>query len=327
MQDIFFSAGYGKLNEIVEDGLFEVFNFKCEFGEVMHGFIKRKINIILEDGLTYYDIVTPYGYGGPLIVNSNNREKLIEAYFREFSEYCSDKLIVSEFIRFHLFDNTEIREHYYGETTLISVNIIRDFKNTLYEIWMEFEPKVRKNVKRAISKNLKITIDTTGAFLPDFLNIFYSTMDRNKAGRYYYFPEQYFKDLNTSLKDHYIYFHVTLDDKIISTELVLYSEKYAYSFLGGTFAEYYDYRPNDYLKFEIIKWCKETEKELFILGGGTSIDDGITRYKRSFAPSGSAEFFIGKKIHNINIYNMLVEKRSHQHEFNINTRYFPIYRG
>jgi serine/alanine adding enzyme len=327
MQDIFFSTRYGKLNELVEDGIFEVFIFKCEFGEIMHGFIKRKINILLEDTTPYYDIVTPYGYGGPVVVYASNKERLIEAYFRKFSEYCSEERIVSEFIRFHLFDNKDIRELYYGETSMMSINIIRDFKNTLEEIWMEFEPKVRKNVKRAISKNLKITIDPTGAFLPDFLEIYYSTMDRKNAANYYYFPEQYFKDLNANLKGNYIYFHVTLDDKFISSELILYSEKYAYSFLGGTNAEFYDYMPNDFLKYEIIKWCKTNEKELFILGGGTSNDDGITRYKRSFAPFRSAEFFVGKKIHNNEVYNMLTEKKCQNPEFDTNTTYFPKYRG
>jgi serine/alanine adding enzyme len=327
MLDIFFSTSYGKLNEIIEYGSFEILNFECEYGEVRYGFIKRKIDIIPPDGLTYYDIITPYGYGGPLIVSSTNKGKLVGAFNNSFSEFCSQNNIVSEFVRFHLFDNIEFREYFYGEVSHISVNIIRDLKPSIEEIWMEFEAKVRKNVKRAISNGLEIIIDTDGTFIGDFLKIYYSTMDRNRASSYYYFSEQYFHNLNTWLRGNFVYFHVVLDNKIISTELVLYSEKYAYSFLGGTLFEFFEFRPNDFLKYEIIKWCKDAKLKFFVLGGGTSIDDGITRYKKSFAPSLSADFYIGKKIHNKEIYDILTQKRSENDPFDNNTKYFPKYRG
>jgi serine/alanine adding enzyme len=326
MLDIFFTSEYGKLNELVESGTSVVYNFECEYGTIRHVFIKRRIDIPVSD-ITYYDIVSPYGYGGPVIIESNNKEKLILAYFNEFSDYCSKNNIISEFIRFHLFDNIDVRTLFYGETYPLSNNIIRDFELSMDEIWMEFEHKVRKNVKRALSKKLTIEIDFSGLYLSDFLKIYYATMDRNNARDYYYFTEKYFEELNLNLKGHYAYFHTIIDSKIISTELVLFSDKYVYSFLGGTIAEFYDYRPNDFLKYEIIKWCKETQKEKFILGGGYTKDDGISRYKKGFAPSGNATFYIGKKIHDQAVYNKLLALKTEQPGFDVNTKFFPAYRG
>lgn len=326
MLDVLFSYEYGKLNERIENGECEVINFQCEYGKVRYLFIKRKINIPIKN-IEYFDIVSPYGYGGPLVLEWRNKKKLLLQYYDFFSRYCLEHNIVSEFIRFHLFDNSEARKLFYGETIQQSTNIVRDFKLSLDEIWMEFDPKVRKNVKRALSKDLKINIDTEGTNLSAFLEIYYKTMERNNADNYYYFPKEYFVELNEKLKGYYAYFNVLLENKIISTELVLFSDNYVYSFLGGTIVDYYEYRPNDFLKYEIIKWCKETEKTYFILGGGYHEDDGIYRYKKSFAPTGYANFYIGKKIHNQKIYADLVEIRSQEQNFNVNTKYFPAYRG
>jgi len=326
MLDVFFLDEYVKLNEPIEKGVFESFDFQCEFGEVQYKYLRRKIDIIYNE-IQYYDIVSTYGYGGPVIIESKNTEKLLAAFFEEFSKYCRKNNIVSEFIRFHLFDNTEIREKFYGETIQISTNVIRNLLLTPDEIWRDFKPKVRKNVKRALSKNLKIDIDTTGANLSDFLKIYYSTMDRNNATNYYYFPKEYFEELNDKLKGQYAYFHVLLDNQIISTELVLYSDKYVYSFLGGTLSDYYDYRPNDFLKYEIIKWSQETKKQYFVLGGGYEENDGIFQYKRNFSPSESARFYIGKKIHNFEVYNHLFKICSQEANFDHNTNFFPAYRG
>ncbi len=326
MLDVFYQDEYVKLNEVIENGVFEKFNFQCEYGIIEYKYLKRKIEIVY-DGIEYFDIVSPYGFGGPIILECQNIEKLLIAYFEDFSRYCSINNIVSEFIRFHLFDNTVIREKFYGDSMQISTNVVRDFLLTPDEIWRDFKPKVRKNVKRAISKNLRIEIDMTGVNLSDFLDIYYNTMNRNNAQNYYYFSKYFFEELNHKLKGNYAYFHVFLNNKIISTELVLYSDLYVYSFLGGTLSDYYDYRPNDFLKYEIIKWCHDTKKEYFVLGGGYEENDGIYQYKRNFSPLKSANFFIGKKIHNLEVYNQLVKIRSQEETFDSNTNYFPAYRS
>lgn len=68
-------------------------------------FIMRPVPWLIH-GVQYYDIVTPYGYGGPMILETNNGEKLKKEYSEAFGKYCSDHKIVSEFIRFHpIFQN------------------------------------------------------------------------------------------------------------------------------------------------------------------------------------------------------------------------------
>ena len=88
--------------------------------------------------------------------------------------------------------------------------------------------------------------------------------------------------------------YVVHEGKIISTELVIYGTENAYSYLGGTDRDYFDVRPNDYLKYEIIKWAKAKGLKNFVLGGGYGADDGIFQYKLCLAPHGEYDFYIGR---------------------------------
>ena len=324
MLDLYFNPEYAKIYENI-DGKSDTFYFECEYGKIQNTFIKREVEL---EGEKYCEIVTPYGYGGPIITECGDAAALMKKYYEAFRAYCMENNVICEFIRFHLFDNTDVRENYYGDVVHMSNNVVVNTQGEFDDIWMSYEQKVRKNVKKAVRNELEILIENSTDHLDDFLKIYYDTMDRNDAKSYYYFKKDYFELISEKLPENYLYFYVLKDNKVISTELVLCSEKYAYSFLGGTFSEYYDLRPNDYLKNEIIKWCNSTGRKCFILGGGYHENDGIYRYKRSFTKDEDVKFYSGKHIFNTDIYNKLVLKRKQQSEdFNDKSEYFPLYRA
>lgn len=327
MMDLYFNPNYAKVYKDI-DGDSDTFVFECPYGKITYTYILREIPWKL-NGEVYFDIVTPYGYGGPLAENVTDIDKLMTEYKRALTDYCQEKHIICEFIRYHLFDNVDMRAHYYGDTLNLLDNVVvnttGDFEN---DIWMGYEQKVRKNVKKALRNDLEIVIENNLEHLKDFLDIYDSTMDRNNADDYYYFKEDYFKRIAALLPDNFMYFHVLKDGKVVSTELVLCSEKYAYSFLGGTLTDYYEFRPNDFLKNEIIKWCNQKGIQKFILGGGYHKEDGIYKYKRGFTKAPDVPFFIGKYIFNQKLYDMAIETRAKEDsEFNRENGYFPAYRG
>ena len=326
MNDLYFNPNYARVYESI-DGKSDTFLFQSPYGKIQNTFILRPIKWEL-DGQKWYDIVTPYGYGGPIILECNDIEKLMEGYQQAFTSYCQEKNIVCEFIRFHLFDNVDVREHYYGQTANVLDNVVVDTALDYDTIWMNYEHKVRKNVKKARNNGLEICIEQNLNHLDDFLNIYYATMDRNQATDYYYFKRSYFEDIARLLPENYIYFHVMKDGVVIATELVLCSENYAYSFLGGTNEAYYAMRPNDFLKDCIIRWCSETGRKYFVLGGGYHKDDGIYRYKRSFTQLEDIPFYVGRAVLNQPIYDRLVQLRAEESpDFDRESNYFPLYRA
>ena len=120
------------------------------------------------------------------------------------------------------------------------------------------------------------------------------------------------------------YFHVLYEGQVISTELVIYGSENAYSYLGGTDSHYFHVRPNDFLKVEIIKWAKEKGLRNFVLGGGYGSDDGIYRYKKSFAPEGEMDFYIGKRIIDKEKYDQFT--RMNFNLIEMDSDFFPLYR-
>jgi predicted N-acyltransferase len=321
--DVFYLSGYSKafMREDPKNGTPILLLYEEENDRAINVVLKR--DIALDEKLAgkivkgqYFDLITPYGYGG-FWGNISDWDKLNLTY----TEYCLENHYICEFVRFELF--TDYHNHYTGEVETRTHNVVRSLEMPLDEMWMDFKQKVRKNVKKANSYNLSCIIENTDEHLDDFLRIYYSTMDRTDAEGEYYFSKQFYEDLN-QMRDNIMYFHVVYEGKIVSTELVIYGSENCYSYLGGTDREYFDVRPNDFLKYEIIKWAKEKGLKNFVLGGGYGADDGIFQYKLSLAPHGEYDFYIGRKIFDRESYDELVNLRVSEE---LNEMYFPLYRS
>jgi hypothetical protein len=275
-----------------------------------------------------WDLVSPYGYGGAFAWNCSEQDAA--AFWNEFQAWVKAERLVSSFVRLSLFPEQQIP--FCGRITVDRPNIVRSLDLTPEELWCDVEHKVRKNVNCAKRSGLSVEIDLDGRRLDDFLKIYYSTMERRQAADSYYFPQEFFQAAVRRLSGQYAFFLVRDQDKIVSAELVLVSSAHIYSFLGGTLAEAFAKRPNDLLKHEIILWGRQAGKRAFILGGGYSGEDGICRYKKSFAPRGSRPFCVGSQIHDAAAYGRLLQQRTEWERERGNAwkpkpGYFPEYRA
>ncbi|MDP3386728.1 MAG: GNAT family N-acetyltransferase [Eubacteriales bacterium] len=322
--DIFFKLEYGKLYESIEKGTTEIFEFEKDGFVAQNLYIKRPVPYLIQNK-QYFDTITPYGYGGPVLIKGNPNLSFINQFYNAWSDYCNNNSIVSEFVRYHLFDNPEFREVFPGEVLQISDNVVRQLNPDMEKIWMDFAYKVRKNVNKARNCGLTVTTDATGEHLEAFIEIYNKTMERNDARSFYYFKKEYFDQIIGTMQGSFMFFHVWKDSIIVSSELVLYSNKYVYSFLGGTLEDFYPLRPNELLKYEIINWSKESGHEVFVLGGGYGGNDGIYRYKKSFTSGEDIPFYVGRMVHNRKIYNELVEIR--RTKDGVDENFFPLYRA
>jgi hypothetical protein len=293
-----------------------------KYGLILYPFLLRDIskeNYGCETG--FYDIISPYGYGGRFIVHCSNKELLFELFEFNFNNWVKKNNIISEVVKFHLFTDEILP--YSGNEEIPFRNIVVDLTQSKDEVWSNFDHKVRKNVNKAKRNNLIVISDNTGKHIDDFIKIYHETMDRRSASENYYFNEFFFRQIISKMQGNFIFFYVMQDNNIISTELCLLSSQYIYSFLGGTTSKYFDLRPNDFLKYEIILWGIENNKSAFVLGGGYSGEDGIFKYKNSFAPQGIVDFKIGTKIFNKDIYNLIVESKIKYYKSKLNIDWTP----
>jgi hypothetical protein len=288
-------------------------------GHALQAIIKRDVcNAKLLSGRIgpglWHDAITPYGYGG-FIGNAVDWK----AVQKECASYYADEHILCEFVRFSLFSN--YYQDYEGIVETHSDNIVRLLYSSIDDILHQYEYKVRKNIKTAEKSSLWFLEDTEFKYKSEFMRIYYETMRRTSADDSFFFPESFFTEL-CSMQCNVALFFTMIDDIPISTEFVLYDNETAYSFLGGTDADYFSLRPNDFLKHGIIKWAKALGLKRFVLGGGYGSNDGIYKYKKSFAPTGVIPFYVGKKIINQTGYIKLCNIAG----TNYNGRFFPAYR-
>ena len=226
-----------------------------------------------------------------------------------FTKWTHSRLIVSELIRFSLFE-ADLLPYPFGRERVFD-NVVRSLdigEDALR--WLDFEhAKFAKTSTEHTQNGVTIEVDSDGSRLNDFLRIYAETMERRHADLFYSFPRAYFEALHADMPGQFCYFHASHQGRVVSAELVLVSQSRVYSFLGGTESASFYLRPNDLLKYEIILWAKRNGKTAFVLGGGYQRDDGIFRYKKSFAPCGTKAFFLGKRVLDESTYARLVENR------------------
>lgn len=305
--------------------------YETDKGTILYPFLRRHLRVLdwVPEGFSSRsDTTSPYGYGGAYYWGDDAaRVEVSDGFWRAYNEWAQRECCVSEFIRFHLFEQD--LAVYPGERILRGKNIVRVLTLSEDNLWMDFEHKVRKNIKKSQRMGLEFITDEHGRYLDDFLNIYESTMRRRNANESYYFNREFFKTISDRLPDNSAYFHILDNGNIVSTELVLYSSETVYSFLGGTLDGAFDKRPNDLLKYKIMIWAIKRGISNYVLGGGYTPEDGIHRYKLSFAPKGERYFYTGQRITNAGEYKELVDmrKNSLNGEWQPRDGYFPQYRS
>jgi len=290
---------------------------ECADGFVLYPTIVRPI-----EGSTARDLTSPYGYGGPFRSGAFADHA---GFWRAFDDWARTRGIVSEFVRFSLFDEHLLSHP--GERDERLMNVVRSLDGDEAAMWADFDHKVRKNVNKARREGVTIEIDPRGEQLDDFLRIYTTTMDRRTASRSFYFGREFFERITSTLGGQFVFVHARHAGRVISTELALVSAHHVYSFLGGTEEESFALRPNDLLKLELMLWAKQQGKRAFVLGGGYVPDDGIFKYKRGFAPEGLVPYYVGTRIHDADQYAALVASRATDPAWTPSPGFFPRYRA
>ncbi|MGQ3376829.1 peptidoglycan bridge formation glycyltransferase FemA/FemB family protein [Priestia endophytica] len=326
ISDIYFDDNYGKLYERVENGEAAIFDFSGRYGRIKNQFIKREIPISIIKSEQYYDIVTPYGYGGPLIIDClpSKKKELLKEYHNAFMQYCIQNNIVSEFVRFH-----PIEENAHDFTSIYDISCLRKTLGTNLRDYeeptlTEFSKSCRKNIRKALNKGVTFEIIENPCDIGEFKDIYYSTMRRNKATEYYYFDEQYFSDAIKYFQENIIIVKAIYNNQTIAQGFYFVYKDMIHTHLSGTLTEYLYLSPAYVLRYAVTLWGKEKGYDIIHHGGGrsNSDEDSLFKFKKSFAKNTSFDFYVGKKIWNEEIYDLLCKRANIEKGID----FFPAYR-
>jgi lipid II:glycine glycyltransferase (peptidoglycan interpeptide bridge formation enzyme) len=255
----------------------------------------------------YYDIQGAYGYNG--IISSSDSEEFILSFYSAFDYYLLKNNIIAEFTRFHpLLNNHRFSEKYmdvFFDRKTVYIDLFDNYEN----IFKNFQTTTKKQIKRCNHKyNLNIEIfEKNTSQLEIYYSIYKEAMDRVKSIDYLYFNLEYFHRL--ILNTNSVLFITRFEGKPIAAIIAFYNKHYIHGHLGGALTDYLFTSSYSLLYSQMIKYGIEKGCKFFHAGGGatSNIDDKLLQFKLNFSES-TADFYIGKKIHNYKVYNEVLNQ-------------------
>ncbi|HRR19645.1 MAG TPA: peptidoglycan bridge formation glycyltransferase FemA/FemB family protein [Ignavibacteriales bacterium] len=309
IQDIYYTYSYYFIYEKNGDGKAQCFVFTKDGDIALYPFLKNSINKLgYKLDHEYFDIQGAYGYNG--VLSSSNDDKFRDAFYKAFYHYCKENNIIAEFTRFHpIFQNQKFSEGYM-DIFLNRKTVVLDISPLKEDIWINSYSSTNRNmIRKARKHGIEIF---EGSSLQDykiFYSIYIETMDNVKSDKYLYFNEKYFVNFKRFLNNNHKLILAKYQNEIIGGMILMYHGDYAHYHLSSRKTEFGKVAVNNIFLDYAIDVAKQLGCKYFHLGGGTTSNenDSLLKFKSNFSKD-RAEFYIGKKIHNKSVYNIVIKQ-------------------
>ena len=323
--DIYFKNEYfelfSKIYDVEPEGLFwEDKNIKIFWTHLI-----RKINKISYINCDYKDIITPYGYGGPLIcIKSKNQkgvQKSINNFMSNYKKYALENNYICEFIRFHpIFKNWKLFEKHFIVEYVNDVVAI-DLTKNLESIKNNMSKTTRRYINKAQKEFDEISIveNPSRKEIQDFLSLYNETMKIQNASNKYYFSYDF---INNHFEIGSLLVYCKNTEGLIGSNAIFLRGKYIMHYhLGST---NYNFRssPLRAVLWKTITRAKEIGLKWFHFGGGRGKNDSLFDFKKGFSDQ-IFPFYTGKIIFNNKKYRELASLNPNSTK---NQEFFPFYR-
>ena len=297
IRDVYYSSHYFLSALSLDPGEALMFYYSDEDGSIVYPFIKRRI-----DGASavYFDITTPFGYGGPVVRADGDPIALVDKFLESFSGYCRDERIIAEYIRFHpLFGNAAYFEKHLKLLPLYET----------YTIDLDRVLKTAQTSYISNSEELGIVVKKLGTVrhMFEFLVLYYSEVRRREeADSYYFFTEDYFEALISNMGPVLHLFGAYRDKKLITACYILAEGNTIYQHLDGILEEEEKKGTAKILHLKIAEWGADNNMAFYHLGGDFKMESAqILPIKKRLANMQPDMFYICEKIHNASVYKEL----------------------
>jgi len=330
--DVYYLSNYVKAFKIHGDGEPMLIYYDTEELRGINVVMKRDISRfapltnLLAPGC-YFDIITPYGYGG-FLFEGDISESVLKRFYERYVEYLKNQKIVSEFVRFHPQLNNADPMRIVDTVVDLGKTIAIDL-TSVENIWSNFSCDNRTQIRKAEKSGIEIFHGKSLELLDYFMNMYNVTMDKDQADTYYYFEKAFYESIHADLQDNYEIFYAVMNGKTIAMAIMIYANYRMHCHLIASIYKYRTYAPSNLLLFEAACWGNKQGFKTMHLGGGIGAEeDNLFRFKKTFNRHSNEIFSTGKEIFNKEAYNSLVElRRETNSSFDSNSSFFPLYRA
>lgn len=322
--DVYYLSSYVKAFENHGDGEAVLIYYTNKTTKAINVVMKRDIadHPCFESKIEknkYFDIATPYGYGG-FLIEGEEYDTLEEEYIN----FAVSQGIVSEFVRFHtMLDNYHMVSDMYDGIYLGNTVFLDTSDENV--IWANINSKNRNMIRKAQKSGLNVYWSRDKSIIPEFMRIYNATMDKDSADKYYYFDEDFYLSVLNDLKYNAMWFYSVIDDEIAAIAIFMFANGQMHYHLSASERKYQHLAPTNLLLYEAAVWASRNGYKTLHLGGGVGCkQDSLYKFKKAFNRGEDKNFYIGKKIFDNDTYQKLVELRQDDIK---NPSFFPQYRG
>nr|MCR5467886.1 GNAT family N-acetyltransferase [Lachnospiraceae bacterium] len=277
------------------------------------------------DAEEYYDLSTPYGYGGP-VCRGEVSDGLKKLYVEKLYDYCRENSIVSLFFRFHpMIGNQDVLSKF--QSTLKLKQTVYISTDAEEEIFKNMNTKTRNMVRKAEKNGVFVNFDS-GERIDDFLGVYNETMTRIAAEKYYFFGSDELHYLIDNMKENVMVAYAKYEGEIIGSSMFLYDKNGMHYHLSGVKNDFRKLGANDLILYEAAKKACSMGLSTLHLGGGTEPEDSLFSFKKHFNQNGLKDFYIGRMIFDEEKFDKLVDIRCRtDKDFDISRPFMIKYRG
>ena len=304
-RDIYFLPEYYELCHNSGKEFIRCFVFRHKERLALYPFIATPVSGLglLDSECEYCDIQGAYGYNG--VISSSCDATFIDAFYEAFSQHCIESGVVAEFARFHPFLNNHEFSSNHMDVLLNRQTVWLDLTQGHDAIWEKsYASRNRNMIRKALKNNLSAEFSTGLDSYKRFYDLYKETMKRLQADGFYFFDWSYFQQMFERLGKMQFIVEVLHDGSPIASILVLHCGEYAHYHLSARDDNFHNLGAGNLALDAAIKRLAEAGCKKFNLGGGFCQDDSLFKFKSSFSKE-RMNFYIGKKIHNQDIYQKL----------------------
>lgn len=289
--DVYYRAGYVRASALAAGGPGVGVVVEADGGRALVPLVMRTF-----DGLAFArgerggDAITPYGYGGVLLLD----ERCDPAgAVRALRAWCAETGLVSAMLRLHPLSRqdawpwsaagAEYRRH--GPSTAIELARWNDGARCIATM-----RKGHRADLGAARKVLEVRWARDGATLEAFRALYDQTMDRLGASAAYRFPPEYYAQLAGGLGEKLDVALAYADGEPVAGAMFMADRDFAHYHLSATRTDGRIRGATTLLINEGAAWARARGCTLLQLGGGTGGADALYHFKRGF---GGAEHEYG----------------------------------
>ncbi len=334
--DVYHLPEYVQLcSDLYPGGIPRAFIARDEAGLLFVPLILRPIDNDWISSGGFYDAISPYGYGSPILAlpsrslgDWNSQNRFLERAIECLVQCLLKEHVVSVFCRLHpMLPLPQQSLRYFGTVVDHGPTVYCNLAGSREELWHQTRGALRRKINQVQAAGFVAEEDSDWSSVADFEELYRDTMHRVGAADWYFFSHDHFIGLRDNLANVHLLV-VRFKGQVACAGLLSETCGIVQYHLAGTRCGFEQSGAIKLLTHFAREWGKARGNNVFHLGGGVGgAEDSLFYFKSGFSKDRGV-FQTWRLVVDHQVYDELVTERRMNAEVTTEDgpNYFPEYR-